>query len=404
VAGTAVGAVLLGGGFVVVFHADWLKPAPGIEEEAQVETEVPVHVATIHRATLHRYVDGYGLVSSEPAHDGKPAAGAQLASPVAGVLAASSCAEGDHVEKGATLFQLDARAMTAEEQKAAAAEGSASATLLRLRGVVEYAQRDLDRARGLHRESLASAKELQDAELKLLSAKNELLEAQAKTAEAHQGLVAVRTQRSLLAIKAPLSGTVVRVNVSPGEAVDINPSTVLAEIVDLDRLVVAASVPAARLPSLKLGQPVELYLVEKAREGDVKVSGNASPGEDAVQRGSLAFIGFQVDTKTDTVPIRIAIPREAGLRPGQYLRVRVAVEEHADCLVVPSESVVTGPEGGTVVAVVEGDKASQKPVKIGLREGGLVEVQGEGLREGLTVVTAGAYGLPHETKVRVIHP
>lgn len=59
-------------------------------------------------------------------------------------------------------------------------------------------------------------------------------------------------------------------------------------------------------------------------------------------------------------------------------------------------------EGGTVIAVVQGDKAAQKPVKARLRDGGLVEVEGEGLSEGMTVVTTGAYGLPKETKVRVL--
>ena len=71
---------------------------------------------------------------------------------------------------------------------------------------------------------------------------------------------------------------------------------------------------------------------------------------------------------------------------------------------MPVESVVTDVEGHSVIAVVEGDKAAQKPVKAGVRDGGLVEVEGEGLKEGDTVVTVGAYGLPKETKVRVLKP
>jgi hypothetical protein len=51
--------------------------------------------------------------------------------------------------------------------------------------------------------------------------------------------------------------------------------------------------------------------------------------------------------------------------------------------------------------VVEGDRAAQKPVKTGLRDGNLVEVEAEGLKEGDTIVTVGAYGLPKETKVKI---
>jgi membrane fusion protein (multidrug efflux system) len=52
--------------------------------------------------------------------------------------------------------------------------------------------------------------------------------------------------------------------------------------------------------------------------------------------------------------------------------------------------------------VVEGDKALEKEVKAGLREGGLVEVEGVGLKEGMAIVTEGAYGLPNDTKIKVI--
>jgi membrane fusion protein (multidrug efflux system) len=403
VAGGALVAALVAGGWVVVFHGEWIRKAPEAEEEAKVDTEVPVHTAKIVRTTLRRYVDGYGTVVPEPAHDGKPAAGAKLAAPVAGVLAQALCAEGDRVEKGATLFQLDARVAAAEEQKAAASVVSSQATIPRLAAALAYAERELARTQELRKENLASEKDLRDAELRLTSARNDVAEARAKAAEAEKVLASAQTQRSMMAIKAPLAGTVVHVYVSPGEAVDVNPSTVIAEIVDLDRLVVSATLPATELPALTIGQPVELRVAERAR--DPAVAARADDAADAgaiVHDAKLSFVGLQVDTKTDTVPVRVSVPRDAGLRPGQYLRLRIAVEERADCLAVPVEAAVTGGEGETVIAVVEGGKAVQRPVHAGVRDRGLVEVSGEGLKEGMTVVAAGAYGLPKETKVRIV--
>jgi hypothetical protein len=55
-----------------------------------------------------------------------------------------------------------------------------------------------------------------------------------------------------------------------------------------------------------------------------------------------------------------------------------------------------------MIVLVEGGKAALKSVKAGLRESGLVEVQGDGLREGLTIVTAEAYGITAETKIHII--
>ena len=51
--------------------------------------------------------------------------------------------------------------------------------------------------------------------------------------------------------------------------------------------------------------------------------------------------------------------------------------------------------------MVEGDKAVQMPVKTGVRDGEMIEVEAEGLEEGTTIVTVGAYGLPKETKVKI---
>src|SRR5690349_14414093 len=126
--GSLLGLALLGGGWVTIFHAEWIKPHPAEEDEAKVESVVPVHVGKVKKLSFHRYVEGWGNVAAEPAQDGKPAASARVASPTLGVLSAAHCAEGQRVEKGATLFQLDTRMASAEAQKAAAARGSAKAT------------------------------------------------------------------------------------------------------------------------------------------------------------------------------------------------------------------------------------------------------------------------------------
>jgi membrane fusion protein (multidrug efflux system) len=44
----------------------------------------------------------------------------------------------------------------------------------------------------------------------------------------------------------------------------------------------------------------------------------------------------------------------------------------------------------------------QLPVQTGLLDNGLVEIQAQGLQAGAAVVTEGAYGLPPDTKIRVL--
>ena len=81
---------------------------------------------------------------------------------------------------------------------------------------------------------------------------------------------------------------------------------------------------------------------------------------------------------------------------------RIVSEERHDVLAVPEESIVAGPDGATVLIMVEGEKAVPRPVKAGLRDGGLAEVEGEGLKEGQVIVTTDAYNITGETKIHII--
>lgn len=330
----AVGTVMLSG----------CKPAAQ-EEETKVATEVAVQVAKVARTTLRAHVEAYGSVEPEPAGGDKPAGAARLAAPAAGVVMAVPVKEGEHVEAGAIVAKLDDRAALAQ---------------LRL------AEQQLERQNKLKTTGGTSDKAVQEAE---------------------QQLAAAKAQLALVQLTSPLAGTVARINVQPGQAVDLN--TVVAEIVDLNRLVFTAGIPASEASGLKVGEAAGIF---------------AEKNDKPLATGSVVFVSPSVDAKTGTVLVRVSVARDSGLKPGQFARVRIVSDERADRLAVPVESVVTDVEGHSVIAVVDGDKATQKSVKTGVRDGGLVEIEGEGLKEGDAVVTVGAYGLPKETKVRVLKP
>ncbi len=343
----------------------WRLVGPSAKgEEESAPAEVSVRLGKIARTTLHRYVTGYGSVEPEPATEGKPPAGALIASPVAGILAQIKCTEGQVVSKGTPLFRLDSRV--------------ADVALERAKKALDYAELTYERQKKLLQSDGTSQKLYQEAELQLSAAKNDLAAAQ--------------TQLALLEIVAPFSGTLVRIPIKPGEAVEA--TTVLAELIDLNRLVVTANIPSKEVHWLKAGQPV------KFESGRIPLDKSDRGPE--FKPGRLTFISSQIDLKTDTALVRSSAPADSGFRPGQFLQVRIVCEEHRDCLAVPEESLVTSASGGSAIMVVEGDKALEKEVKAGLREGGLVEVEGEGLREGMAIVTEGAYGLPNETKIKVI--
>jgi RND family efflux transporter MFP subunit len=265
------------------------------------------------------------VIGAAPATAEQPAAGAQLAAPSAGVVTKVNVVEGQQVDKGDVLVELNSAAAAAE----------------------------VARQKKLYEQQNTSLKSLQEAEAQL----------------------------ALLRVVAPLSGTVVRVNVTPGQAVDL--TATVAEVMDLTRLAVTAEIPAAEAAGLKA-----------AAEAQVMAEPPVAT--------KLSFVSPTVDAKSGTVLVRALLPGDSGLRPGQFVPLRVVTTVHTNCLVAPRESVVTDEDGQTVIAIVTGDNAKQRPVKTGLREGGLVEVEGDGLKEGITIVTVGAYALPKETKIRVL--
>jgi len=319
----------------------WFKPAKPEAEATQSATEVPVQVSKIVRTTLRGYVTAYGTVEPEPAGE-RPAASARVGPSVPGIVTEVKCAAGQQVDKGAVLFQLDSRTADVAAQTA---------------------ERVLERQKQLMLVEGTSQKNLQDAE---------------------QQLAAARAQQSLLRIFSPLAGMVTSVNVRSGEAVDL--TTVLAEVLDPSRLVVSVKVPSSELTTLAIGQAAEVRVPESA----VPVT------------AMVKYVSPQVDAKTGTALVRATLPANSGLRAGQFVTLRIVSEERQDCLAVPVESVVKEDEGSSVIAIVENEHAAQKPVKAGLRDGRWMEVQADNLKEGMTVVTVGAYGLPKETKIRIV--
>lgn len=336
-------------------------------DEAQAQSSiVAVQVALVKRETLHGYVDAWGRVEPQPSTRSAPAASARIAALVPGLVAEVRCAEGEHVAKGAVLFQLDTRV--------------ADVAVERARRTVAYAEQVFARQETLGPGEGTSQRAYQEAEQNLAVARSELASAEA--------------QRDLLSVRSPLGGTVTRVEVGPGDTVDL--TSTLAEVVDLDRLVVAAKVRSVDITRVDVGLPVEIW-------SDRGGADETAPTDSATATISsqVTFVGSAVDPESDVVTVRCRVPPGSGLRPGQFVNLRILAEERRDCLTVPAASIVTR-DGASEIAVVDGERAVMRPIVVGLRDGERVEIDGEGLEAGMTVVSEGAYGLPEESRIRVI--
>jgi RND family efflux transporter MFP subunit len=327
--------------------------APG-GGEAEAETDVAVHTAEVGTATLRRQVTAYGTVESAPALDGAPAAGALITPFVGGVISEVLAIDGRRVDAGSVLFRLDRRMADVVIQGAQAQATFAEGAFHR--------QEELLKSEGTSRKAFEAARAL--------------------LAAARADLASAETNLAYLNITTPLAGVVTRLSAVVGQSVD--PNTVLARVVDMDRLVVTAQVPRREIDGVLPGTTA-LF----------------GPDEDGPV-GRVTVLDRSVDPATGAYRIQVSIPRGAGLAPGEFAEVRLVAEERPGVLTVPLESVVISEDGSAWVMVVDGDEASRMDVTIGLREQGLAEVTAPGLSVGTTVVTTEAYSLPSRTRIHVV--
>jgi len=328
--------------------------------DAEPETDVGVAVARVIRITLHEKITLYGTIAGAPfAGPTRPAGQAQLVIAASGRVGAIFIAEGGDVQAGTVIVQLDSDVVDA------AVAGAELA--------VVAAEKARDRQVRLREVAGASEKAMQEVEVALATARQELAKA--------------RWEQSLRQVRAPLSGTVTRLTVAPGDWVDSGQA--LGELVDADRLVVMAHVPVDDAAMLKYGQPA-VILDRLGAEAKI------------VAQATVDFVSSRVTAGRDQVEVRLALASGSLLKSGRLVVARVTTAEHADRLAVPEESVFTDEAGRSTMSVVTGEHAKQGEVQAGLREGGWVEVAAEGLAEGTVVVTSGSYALPEETKIHVI--
>jgi multidrug efflux pump subunit AcrA (membrane-fusion protein) len=196
-----------------------------------------------------------------------------------------------------------------------------------------------------------------------------------------EALGASSVPRPLLAVRAPLAGTVLEANVVAGDAAELGTS--FFRLADPASLWACLHIQERDLAAVKTGAEVVLRT-------------QAYPGED--YRGRLVLVGDVVERGTRTVEGRVEIGSGNGrLKPGMFVEATIASAGERPALVVP-ETAVQDDAGKPIVFVRTGERTfTRREVRTGARSGGAVEIL-EGLAEGEAVVTSGSFLLKSEIR------
>ena len=247
------------------------------------------------------------------------------------------------------------------------------------------AQQQVDSAQSQYEIAKAAceAAEARFAQLKAGARTEEIAVASSAVEQAQAGVEQARLQLANTVITSPIDGVVAQRMIQPGEMA--SPGQPILVLVQANRLTMEAQVAETVIPHLVEGQAA---VAEVDALPGLKIPGkikNLAPAADSRTKGFL---------------VRVLLGNTEGLKAGMLGKLILQTSEEKQVLKIPLAAVVSRGDKDYVFTVRDG-KASQVPVKLGLRGDREIEVC-SGLKRGDLVVTRGADGLATGTRVVVI--
>jgi len=345
-----------------------------------------VQVATVSREDLQAKVTANGKVQAQRKVD--------ISATVAGQITRIAVREGDRVQKGQFLLQIDSA------NPSAAARSSESSMQALLRGLDsaqasrEQARADLRRAEENHGGGIIPDAELDRARTELSTAEAAVQAAEHRVREARATLEGVEDTLHKTTVRSPMDGTVTAKRVEEGEVAVIGvlnqPGTVLLTISDMSVVEAELEVDETSVPSVRVGQ-------------DARVRIDAYPNKTFA--GVVTEVGSSPILKTgspnEAIKFKTKVQLKdppADVKPGLSVQADILTGFRSRTLVMPIQALVVkeaerkpgepaaAPRDEEGVFLMEDGKASFQPIQTGLMGELTLEVV-SGLKGGETIVT-----------------
>ena len=307
---------------------------------------VPVTTAEAHSGNIGVYQDAIGTVT--------PIYTDSITAQVTGVITAVHYREGQLVQKGDPLVDIDSRQY---EAQLAQAEG----TLERDQNLLAQAQMDLERYKVAWGKNAIPRQTLEDQEKIVLQDQG--------TIKNDEGIVAYdKVQVGYCHITSPITGRVGLRLVDPGNLVTANSTTTLVVVTEVQPITVVFTLAEDALPEVlqqtRKGQQLKVEALDRAQQGHLAT-------------GKLTSIDNQIDTTTGTVKLRAEFDNRGGsLFPNQFVNTRLLVRTLENQTLIPSSAIQHNGSQDFVYVISTDNKASSRTVKVGVSDKGETAVQG----------------------------
>jgi len=358
-------------GLVIVAGLGWLAWSHffGGKDVARTRPDlaVPVLAATPKVEDVPVYLNGVGMVRALNT--------VTVRAQVDGKLLKVNFIEGQDVEAGDVLAEIDPVIYQAQYDQAVAKKAQDSAQLAN-------ARIDLKRYEQLAASKAGSAQQAdtQKATVAQLEALVQSDQAAIDNAQATLGYTK---------IVAPLAGRTGLRQVDPGNIVHASDTTGVVVLTQLQPIAVQFSLPQQEINRVNAA----------AAKGTLAVDVFGNDGRTVVDTGVMRTIDNQVDPTTGTVKVKAEFPNpNHQLWPGQFVNVRLKVETLPQALTVPTSAVQRGPSGTFSYVIGEDNVVTAKAVTVTQQDENTAVIA-KGLSPNEKVVTTGFANLSDGSKV-----
>jgi membrane fusion protein, multidrug efflux system len=343
-------------------HEDAKNAAP------PVPAGITVTIATAKKGDIGVYLDAIGTVT--------PVYSASITSQVTGLIIGVHYTEGQRVNKGDALVDIDPRPYSATLLQA-------QGTLERDENVLGQAKMDLERYRNAVAGN-AIAKQMFDDQEKLVLQEN-------GTVKNDQGTVQYdQIQLDFCHITAPIAGRVGLRLVDPGNVVQAAGTLTLAVITQIEPITVIFTIPEDSLDQ------VEARLRKKAK---LTVDAFDRTAQKNIASGTLLTLDNQIDTTTGTVKGRAVFDnKNEALFPNEFVNTRLLVNTLKAVTLIPASTIQQNGQA-SFVYVLQNSVAHQRSIKPGVTDAGMTQV--EGINPGDIVANSSFDKLQDNSKVIV---
>jgi RND family efflux transporter MFP subunit len=276
---------------------------------------------------------------------------------------------GDTVKRGQVVAELDNDEYVQAVAQAQADLLVARANLSQAKSALEIVNREFKRTESLLKRGIASDSEFDAARQDQLAKQAQLKVAEAHVTKAESSLETANIRLGYTKVTADWSGggedrIVAERYVDEGQTVAANASLLL--IVELHPIVGVIFVTERDYANLKPGQLVSLTT-------------ETYPGEQYTGRIDRIAPVFRKSTRQARIEMIVDNPQHR-LKPGMFIRATVVLAQISEATIVPERALtIRDDKNGVFIVSKDGQSVVWREVKVGIREGDRVQVEGQGL-------------------------